>query len=216
MRKSRYFATLLFFLTGCAQVNQIAGIGTVHETRSDSQGRHVLETAPRYLVGTGGRSATFGGNAIGGRWESDKPDEVSITLLYQSSASGGKAKIRFNQFSVNLNGSITDFAITRPTVQRRGDFDYVSRAYFTENTSHFQMPLSYLRQMLDAQSCIVTVVTSRGTSEGDFTIAARTGSPTAKASLSKLYERIPVTGKADRAENTDKADNAGQSERYVP
>lgn len=200
MPRLRLLVPLLLTLAGCAQVNEMTAFGTVRVNKSDSEGRHVLETAPRYLVGTDGRSATFGGNAIGGRWESTSPEVISVTLLYRSSRSGSKAKTRFDQVSVNLDGNVTDFAITQPTVQRRGKFDYASWVYFTENRSSFQMPLSYLRQMLDAESCIVSVATSTGIAEGDFTVASSSGYPTARASLSKLYEQIPTTQKAEKVE----------------
>ena len=59
---------------------------------------------------------------------------------------------------------------------------------------------SYLRQMLDAESCIVSVATSTGIAEGDFTVASSSGYPTARASLSKLYEQIPTTQKAEKVE----------------
>ena len=179
-RRTLYIATAAFFLAGCAVMQQhFSGLGIVSEQRSKIDGSELVEVTGNHVVGNGGMSS-FDGAMLGGRWESLHPDIVYIIVTYTSSANAEPITIEFDELRVNVNGTITSFTPVGPAT--------------------ISMPLSYLESMLVADVCKLQLIRGPNVTEGDFAIASNAGTPTAKVSLQRFYDRV-LAVKAERAAN---------------
>jgi hypothetical protein len=163
--------------------NHFSSLGVVSEQKSSIDGSDVVEVTGNHVVGNGGMS-TFDGAMLGGRWESIHPDIVHIPVTYTSSANGERIVIEFEELRVNVNGNTTGFKPVGPAT--------------------ISMPLAYLESMLVADVCKLQLIRGPNVTEGDFAISSDAGTPTAKVSLQRFYDRvlaIKAEHAAERAAN---------------
>lgn len=173
-----YLVLCTSLLGGCATVmNKISGLGVISEQKSEVDGSEIVEVTGNHVVGNTGMS-TFDGAMLGGRWESVTPELVYLPITYISSANGERIVIEFDELRVNVNGVVTSFTPIPPAT--------------------ISMPLTYLESMLIADTCTLQLVRGRNITEGDFAIASNAGTPTAKVSLQRFYDRVRAR-QAERA-----------------
>ena len=162
-----------FLLAGCAaMVNQFSGLGVISDQKSRIDDSEVVEVSGNHVVGNGGMSS-FDGAMLGGRWESISPEIVYIAVTYSSSANAEPIIVDFDEFRVNVNGSISSFKPVGP--------------------ARISMPLAYLESMLVAEECKLQLIRGPNVTEGDFAIASDAGKPTAKVSLQRFYDKVRAT-----------------------
>jgi len=172
-RRSLYMTTAALLLAGCAVMNHFSGLGVVSAKKSAIDGSEVVEVTGNHVMGLYGGMATFDGAMLGARWESVSPDTVNILVTYPSSIDGELIIIEFDELRVNVNESITSFKPVGP--------------------ARITMPLSYLESMLVADVCKLQLIRGPNVTEGDFAIASNAGTPTAKVSLQRFYDKVRAT-----------------------
>lgn len=177
-RGTLYTTTAALLLAGCAVMNHFSGLGIVSAKKSGIDGSEVVEVTGNHVMGTYGGMSTFDGAMLGGRWESINPDIVNILVTYISTINAERIIVEFDELRVNVNGSITSFKPVGPAT--------------------ITIPLSYLESMLVADVCKLQLVRGPNVTEGDFAIASNAGTPTAKVSLQRFYDKVQAT-KAERA-----------------
>jgi hypothetical protein len=169
-RRPLYIATAALLLSGCAIMNHFSGLGIVSAQKSGIDGSEVVEVTGNHVMGAYGGMATFDGAMLGARWESISPDNVNILVTYRSSNNAELIIVEFDELRVNVNGSITSFKPVGP--------------------ARIAMPLSYLESMLVADVCKLQLIRGPNVTEGDFAIASNAGTPTAKVSLQRFYDKV--------------------------
>src|SRR3954471_11625028 len=168
---------IAFLVAGCAALaDQFSGRGSLSNQKSQIDDSEVVEVSGNNVLSNGGMSS-FGGAMLGGRWESITPEIAYIAVTYASSANGEPIIIEFDEFRINLNGSVSVF---RPV-----------------QSGIISMRLAYLENMLAANECTVQLVRAGNITEGDFAIETDGGKRTAKASLQRFYDKVRAT-KAER------------------
>ena len=172
-RRTLHITIAALLLAGCAAMNQFSGLGVVSVQKSAIDGSAVVQVTGNHVMGLYGGMATFDGAMLGGRWESINPDTVNILVTYPSSINSELIIIEFDELRVNVNGSITSYKPVGP--------------------AQIAMPLSFLESMLVADVCKLQLIRGPIVTEGDFAIASNAGTPTAKVSLQRFYDKVRAT-----------------------
>lgn len=176
--------TPALFLVSCAAMNQMAGLGVVHEGASQFDGSKTVTATPNFVVGSSVMLGAF--------YSSMTPGYASMIAKYSSSTGGYGAPlyVSFSGVSINIDGEIKSFKVTRTDLDSSA-YNSVSKQIYTDSSASFVVPISYLRSMVNASDCRIRFETSKGSYVGEFHREINGGVPVAKATMKEFLAKLP-------------------------
>jgi len=188
MKKRRFLITALALIniTGCmSTMDKLAGVGQINSSTSEFSGARVVELSQSHNYSVDGMVTT----KFGARWTSDAPESVALKLIYNSDSSQTDSYTSFSKIKVNMNGDIKTFSAGK-TYLDRSDYNDVSRTIYTTSVAYVTLPLSYLEEMLNADSCKIRISSNDGYEDVSFDVGKLGAVEYSKAKLANFVEEI--------------------------
>jgi hypothetical protein len=190
IRKVLFVAAAVLAISGCTAMDKLAGLGVVTQHTSTFDNATVIEVSPNSLYDPG--SAWGTPLQLGARWSSAAPNSVALILAYNSNVSGGMpAYLGLTGLDINIDGSISSYAVGQPTDLSSSSYNTVSHTIYTSSKNAVVIPYSVLQRMVTAKNCRLRLHTSKGYQDADFsTEHIPGGKATAKVPIKEFMAKV--------------------------
>ena len=166
---------ILVLMAGCAGtvkvLDHMGGVGVIKEEVQTFDNSTSITLSPAHLSKPGG-GITPNAFRLGARWSSEHPDSVTLVALYSSLSNAGMAFTNFQELDVRIADETESFKSAGFTNHKTGQYNTVSRSIDSRSEGLFVVPLSLVREMVNAEDVRLRIATGDGYEDSVFSMRA--------------------------------------------